>query len=362
VKHSKGLFLGALFLILNAVTARNAAAQTFPIAFDATALSATRFNINFGAVGIFPNAVATVELSSGGYTFCAPASTDCFNFSVTSAGAVDFDAALDAYVSGRATSTLVVTGFPITINPTALSSTRFNIAFNEVGIFPNAVTNVQVLPGVYTFCAPASTDCFNFSVTSAGAVDFDAALDAYVSGRITSTLVVTGFPITIDATALSAGSFSLSFGEAGTGSTSVVTAFNLIPGSYLFQSGFAFQFFVSLTGTVDYDTFLETVLLGRGTSTLVVLGSPGAPPTCLQLVAGLRSVTDAFDSPMETGLLAILDQLASAIQGGRTNRALALLHAFSAVVDGAVAGEQIPASAGQLIIDRANLIQECLSP
>src|SRR5712692_8155727 len=101
VKHAKGLFLVTLFLVLSVVTARNAAAQTFPITFDATALSATRFNINFSAVGIFPNAVTIVELSSGVYTFCAPASADCFDFSVTSTGALDFAAALDAYVLGR---------------------------------------------------------------------------------------------------------------------------------------------------------------------------------------------------------------------------------------------------------------------
>src|SRR5712692_5036266 len=91
VKHAKGLFLVALFLGLSVVTARNAAAQTFPITFDATALSSTRFNINFNAVGIFPNAVTTVQVIPGVYTFCAPASADCFNFSVTSTSFLEYD-------------------------------------------------------------------------------------------------------------------------------------------------------------------------------------------------------------------------------------------------------------------------------
>ncbi len=114
------------------------------------------------------------------------------------------------------TTKLAAQSFPITFNATALDSSDFSIDFGAIGgVLPNAVTTLQIMPGTHTFTGPASTAPFNFEVTAAGIVDYDASLDAFVSGRGTSTLPPLGFSTTIDATALDAQTFSIDFGSSG---------------------------------------------------------------------------------------------------------------------------------------------------
>ena len=171
-------------------------------------------------------------------------------------------------------------------------------------------------------------------------------------------LTVTGFTISVDATALT----SPSFGVNGvlSGPTSVITNFVLVPGLYTFISGFQVQFEVLGDGTIDYETFLDDVLLGRGTNTLVVLGDPGDPPTILERIASLRDATDRLDSPMEPGLLTVLDRLADAVVAGNTSQALALVNAFIRIVEGGLTARAIDPIAGQLLIARAQQIQQAL--
>ena len=126
-------------------------------------------------------------------------------------------------------------------------------------------------------------------------------------------------------------------------------------------NAFSFVFFVAANVTVDYDKSLDGILLGRGTNTLVILGNPGRPPSCLERVTGLRDAVDATNSPMEIGLLRILDQLGNALSSGDFKNARALLDTFVRVVEGAITGSQIEPVPGQLLIDRAKLIERpCL--
>ena len=109
-------------------------------------------------------------------------------------------------------------------------------------------------------------------MTNAGTVDFDPALDGVLSGRGSSTLVVLGAAIQIDATALDASSFNLA--GIGTFSSDVVQIVVLLPGGHRYQTtGFDFVFSVTESATVDYDPFLDDILSGRGTNILVVLGT-----------------------------------------------------------------------------------------
>jgi hypothetical protein len=278
-------------------------------------------------------------------------------------GKLEFDVSLDAFLSGRGTDTLVVLGFPIDIDATALSAEFFNIDFGSA-FSTVAITQLRFLPGTHSFHAPASSNSFFFAITPEGLLEFDGTLDGFVSGRGTDTLVVTGFPITFDATALGSGFFVIQSGAAGVGETETLTALSLLPGNHRFQefpTGVAFDFMVSLAGTVDYGMSLDDVLLGRGTSLLVVLGKPGTQPGVNEVLEDLIAATDLLDAPMEDGLLAILDQIEDAIARGQTQKALALLGSFQTIVSNAIASGNLDPVGGQLLLLRAEKVAELIS-
>jgi cysteine-rich repeat protein len=266
----------------------------FAVAFDATSLSSPSFNIDRGiAGGGQTGVVTTLRLIPGSYgEFDAPAgdANTSFPFVVTSTGLFDFGASLDSFVSGRGTSTLTVTGFPITFDATAMSSPSFTVDRGNAGGGPTSVpTTLRLLPGSYgEFNVPAGDEdaSFPFSVTSTGAVDFDAAFDAYVAGRGTSTLTVSGFPITFDLTGAASAAFNLDSGNEGGGSTCAPATLRLLPAThYALEIPSSTQpptvrISVSTTGTLDYvcdpmvDTCDESCVSGRGTSTLRVTCGP----------------------------------------------------------------------------------------
>jgi cysteine-rich repeat protein len=278
--------------VVGSAPATKAAAQTFPITFDATALGANCFNIDGGTFGGGQPAVVTIlNLPPGSHSFDSPCSNPNteFFFTVTSSGTLDFAPALDAYVGGRGTNRLTVSGLPIIFDATALSPNCFNLAYGAGGGPTTVLATLRVLAGTYEFdcpCAHPGTS-FLFTVSTTGMLDFAAALDPYVSGRGTSTLTVMGYPIVFDATALSPPIFNLSHGAASGGhNTAVVTTLHLIPGDYTFDAPFSnpstsFPFIVDTTGKVDFDPALNGqpcggngYVCGRGTSTLTVLGFP----------------------------------------------------------------------------------------
>jgi len=253
--------------------ATSAVTGTFAITFDATAVSAGRFNIPSTTLN-GPNVVTSIELAPDAYNFCVPTSNNCFEFVVTAAGTLDFASTLDSYVHGRGTTTLVVTGSPIAFDATAVSAGSFNIDFGDIGTGANVPTTYQLIPGVYRYCVPASNNCFLFAVTAAMTLDFDPTLDGYVHGRGTTMLVVTGDPITVDATAVAAADFNIDFGDVASG-PNVPTTLALVPGTYRMcvpASNDCFLFDVTAAGRVDFDASLDGRLAGRGTTTLVVGG------------------------------------------------------------------------------------------
>ncbi len=260
-------------------TATHACGINYPITFAATALSAEAFNLNFGAAGGNLNVVTTLHLAPGAYTFFAPASTIGFDFTVTTDGKVNYAAIHDNYASGRDTTTLTVTGYPITFDATILSAEAFNLNTGTAGGGLNQVMTLRLLPGAYTFYAPASAVGFGFTVTPIGTVTFDPALNGYVSGQDTTTMTIIGYPITFDATALYPRDrdFSLNFGVAGKANIvpAQLATLNLLPGAYTFHApanGGPFAFTVTATGTVTYDPQLATdgIVSGQGAAQLTV--------------------------------------------------------------------------------------------
>ncbi len=167
-------------------------------------------------------------------------------------------------VIDRINGTVIV----IVIDATALSGGL--IAIGSIGNFPsNTLQGFQLEPATYDL---AQVGRVQFTVGVDGTVDFDPAFDGILDGRGTSTLVVNGLPITIDATGLASAEFTI----AGIGSfpTAAPADLQVLPTAealYGFVSPqLSFEFAVRSDGSVDFDSSLDAVVSGRGTSMLTV--------------------------------------------------------------------------------------------
>ena len=256
-------------------------ATGFAIRFDATNLSAARFNVTTVA-GDFANQLQTISLEAGSYSFCAPTSWDCFAFQVTSTGVLAYDASLDPYLEGRGGTKLTVRGSAVTIDASALGAARFSVNSNAIGgadFATNQVRTLSLLPGNYTLCAPSFWDCIAFQVAGDGTVDYEHALDRFVSGRGSRTFTVRGVRHEIDATGIDSTFFNLNGNTIGGTdfANNQVRAFNFLPGNYtLCAPSFwdCIQFQITPEGLIEYDHSLDSVLEGRGCYRLVLHGIP----------------------------------------------------------------------------------------
>ena len=61
---------------------------------------------------------------------------------------------------------------------------------------------IQLAPGEYTYQSLTECAKFTFTVTASGTVDYDHKFDAFLNGRGTTTLQLTGFEVTLDALSL----------------------------------------------------------------------------------------------------------------------------------------------------------------
>src|SRR5207244_343198 len=97
-----------------------------------------------------------------------------------------------------------------------------------------------------------------------------AALDGILSGRGSSTLVVNGRTVQIDASALLGPYLALDYAYHD---PSVPFSVNMLPGEHYLKTygGDYLYFTVNLDGTIAYDPALDGILSGRGTGALVLL-------------------------------------------------------------------------------------------
>lgn len=167
--------------------------------------------------------------------------------------------------------------FPVNIDATQLVYHNFIIPGQTGWINANVVQTLPLAPGRYNFqIASGYYADFWFDVTPGGTVDYDAAFDAFLGGRGTSTLTITGFAVTIDARYLSGSGVLLVVGGADWITYATV---RMVPASYYsVQQGSGvvadLQFKLGLDGTFAYDPAYNGFLRGSGTSTLEFLGYP----------------------------------------------------------------------------------------
>jgi hypothetical protein len=113
-----------------------------------------------------------------------------------------------------------------------------------------------------------------FYVAADGTVDYDPSLNGLLSGRGTTTLVVHGVTVTIDARALSY--HSLVVDNTIVSPTAQAFTFTGLPGRAILSdpsgSTQSVPFTLGADGTVSYDPSLEGLLTGKGTKALTVHG------------------------------------------------------------------------------------------
>jgi hypothetical protein len=97
-----------------------------------------------------------VSLAPGSYSFQQATGCFCdFRFEVTAAGTIEYETTFDAFLGGRGGSTLVVGGFDVRLDGTALSHGLFPvIAGAGAFLMPDAVHDLKLVPPRITASSP----------------------------------------------------------------------------------------------------------------------------------------------------------------------------------------------------------------
>ena len=265
----------AIFWIGFAVLCSDPSSATFEISIDATALTSQTIGIAGFSTGTSTE-ILTESLDAGDYVLTSAG--DNVSFSVTAEGTVDFDSPLDGFLDGRDTPSLVVRGFDISLDATALSLQNLAIVGSGNYGFPftsDHATSFTLLPRD-TYLLNSAGDNIYFTVDPDGNIDFGSELDGFLDGRGTQNLAIQGFDISFDATALSLQNLAIiGSGNYGFPFTSDhATSFTLLPrDTYLLNSaGDNIYFTVTLDGNIGFGSELDGFLDGRDTPSLVVRG------------------------------------------------------------------------------------------
>jgi len=189
-------------------------------------------------------------------------------FAVNTDGTIDYNAALDGVLSGRGTATLTVNGVEITMDASALPGSY--VSLDYVYYNGDAAISAALAPGSHVLYTLGGDPVY-FTVNSDGTIDYAEELDGVLTGRGTTNLTVVGRQVQIDASALPGSYVSLDYVYYD-GDASIEAS--LLPGSHVLYTlgGDPVYFTVEDDGTVDYDTALDAVLTGRGTTSLTVVG------------------------------------------------------------------------------------------
>ena len=161
----------------------------------------------------------------------------------------------------------------ITIDATALTAPTFALSGPlGSGSFPSDTPLVRDLdPGSYTV-NDGSTGVHEFEITTAGLVSYTAAKEPFFDGLGTAQLTLVGYSIDIDATVLTAGTYSI--GGIGGFPSETIGTFTFLPGLKSIQEGTGgvHEFEVDETGLVSYVAAKEPFFDGLGTSQLTLVG------------------------------------------------------------------------------------------
>ncbi|MFJ7249772.1 peptidoglycan-binding protein [Kitasatospora sp. NPDC098652] len=155
-------------------------------------------------------------------------------FAVRADATVDFDPALDTFLSGRGTRRLTVLGLPVTLDSTALGHA---LVLDPGGaVLAAGASPLVLLPAAdYRLLVPSVSASLSFGVARNGAVGIDAATARFATATGPS-LAVQGFTVTVDGRDLAHDLYPT---HSGTGlPNDAPHRLQLIPGTgYGFQAG-----------------------------------------------------------------------------------------------------------------------------
>lgn len=225
---------------------------------------------------------------------------------------------------------------PIRIDATAVFGKAFAVIGIRGWIDSTKVRTLQLEPGTYQYqVRSGAVSHLRFTVTEEGTVDYDAALDAVVSGRGTDTLTVTGVETTIDARYLTERGVLLSVGQTEENPLTdedwiLHRTIRLVPAPhYSLHQGsgqnVAFVFEVTVDGSFQYDAKYDVrkggFVRGLGRSTLELFGHPilvdaraaGGSGLLIQPVSGLSFTPTAVQL---VNLLPVAPGADPSVEGG----------------------------------------------
>jgi hypothetical protein len=257
------------------------------IGFDMRALSVDSFGVyDVPRPWMSTQQVQTLTLPPGEYVIQQYSSqfTDV-RFYVKEDGTIDYDGSLEGGVHGKGTRTLQVTGFPVTLDASQLSSTRLLPMWfdaHELDSSQPLQLTLPPSPGYAFFLGSGQIANFGFGVDPQGHVTLPAELSGMASIPDPSTVRVTGFPV--DVTLSSSGSTWVEPNLLGMRDaplpTNTSVRLNLLPlwvGAYSFSDDIQnvpFVWNLGMDGKVEYDASYDDVASGRGTSALSVTVAP----------------------------------------------------------------------------------------
>lgn len=220
-------------------------------------------------------------------------------------GKISYPATDEGILLGAGTDTLTVRGLPIQLDLSGVTSSGgLHIPGITSWIRTDAQPTLNLLPGKYGFWQGNNNPVpeLNFTVRRDGTLEYAATSEGLLSGAGSAALKAKGLPIQLDLTGVSSAGGLHIPGITSWIRTDANPTLNLLPGAYEFNLGSNLKaaetgFTVLRDGTVTYPGENDSVLTGRGTSSLALHGHAVA------LDARQLSIGGAFHLPGITNWL-----------------------------------------------------------
>ena len=233
------------------------------VQIDATALNADALFMDYQSYDA--NTPITARVLPGSHFFSTYGGSTVY-FIVANDGKVGYDGSLEGMLTGQGTTELDVNGVTVQIDATALDADDLFLDYQRY--YANTPITARVLPGSHFFSTYGGFTVY-FTVANDGKVSYDAAQEGQLSGDGTYVLMVDGWSVEIDATALGSSDCALDYKSCDSSQTIPV---RVLAGQHFFYNeGTYYYFTVVADGTIDYDASMDGILSGRGTRRLTIL-------------------------------------------------------------------------------------------
>ncbi len=242
------------------------------VTIDAQAIAGSSLILDYYTVE--PNAKPfLVGLLPGAHLLQALDGHSSVAFTVNPDGTVSYNPSLQGILTGQGTEQLTVNGDAVTIDARAITGS--SLILDYYSDEPNATPFlVGLLPGAHILQALDGQSSVAFTVNPDGTVSYDPSLQGILTGQGTGHLTVQGVAVAIDAQAITGSSLTLDYYTDEPNAKPFLV--HLLPGAHILQAldgQSSVAFAVNADGTVSYDSSLQGILTGQGTSQLTVRGA-----------------------------------------------------------------------------------------